>query len=195
MKDVRALTALAAVALFSVSAGCSKKTAAIPAPPAPQQQQATTVAKTPAAQAPKHTATTPQTAASPRYPDAATVKHINELLARIQDVYFDYDKHFLRPDARQGLLDDSKALAEILKQYPDYKLTVEGHCDERGSDEYNLALGDARAKAARQYLGELGVPADQLQVISYGKERPQCSDHEESCWQKNRRAHFVALAN
>ncbi len=195
MKDVRALTALAAVALFSVSAACTKKTATIPAPPAPQQQQATTSVKTPAAEVSKHAAATPQTTAQSRYPDAATVRQINELLARIQDVYFDYDKHFLRQDARQGLLDDSKTLAEILKQYPDYKLTVEGHCDERGSDEYNMALGDARAKAAREYLGELGVPANQLQVISYGKDRPQCSDHEESCWQKNRRAHFVALAN
>ena len=195
MKDVRAIATVVAVAVLSLSAACTKKTAVVPAPPAPQQQQALTQVKTPPAGVTKQAAATPQSTASPRYPDAATVKHINELLARIQDVYFDYDKHFLRQDARQGLLDDSKALAEILKQYPDYKLTVEGHCDERGSDEYNLALGDARAKAAREYLGELGVPANQLQVISYGKERPQCSDHEESCWQKNRRAHFVALPN
>jgi len=195
VKDVRALSAFAAIALFSLSAACTKKVAAVPPPPAPQKQQAETAVKTAPAPVTKQTASAPQATANSRYPDAATVKHINELLARIQDVYFDYDKHFLRPDARQGLLDDSKALAEILKQYPDYKLTVEGHCDERGSDEYNLALGDARAKAAREYLGELGVPTNQLQIISYGKEHPQCSDHEESCWQKNRRAHFVAVAN
>jgi peptidoglycan-associated lipoprotein len=195
VRDVRALTAFAAVALFSLSAACNKKTATIPAPPAPQQQQATTEVKTPPAQVAKAAPAAPHASANSRYPDAATVRHINELLARIQDVYFDYDKHFLRQDARQGLLDDSKALAEILKQYPDYKLTVEGHCDERGSDEYNLALGDARAKAAREYLGDLGIPTNQLQIISYGKEHPQCSDHEESCWQKNRRAHFVAMAN
>ena len=194
MMNVRAFSALAGVALLSLSAACTKKTAAIPAPPAPVKQQETTTVTTPAVTAKKNPAATQQTT-NPRYPDAATVKHINELLARIQDVYFDYDKHFLRSDARQGLLEDSKALAEILKQYPDYKLTVEGHCDERGSDEYNLALGDARAKAARGYLGELGIPANQLQVISYGKDRPQCGEHEESCWQKNRRAHFVALEN
>jgi peptidoglycan-associated lipoprotein len=193
--NVRALSALAVVALLSLTAACNKKTASIPAPPAPVKQQETTTVATPPAPAAKHQVAAQQTAANPRYPDAATVKHINELLARIQDVYFDYDKHFLRPDARQGLLEDSKTLAEILKQYPDYKLTVEGHCDERGSDEYNLALGDARAKAAREYLGEIGIPANQLQVISYGKDRPQCGEHEESCWQKNRRAHFVALEN
>jgi peptidoglycan-associated lipoprotein len=124
-------------------------------------------------------------------PDAATRARIQDLLNRIQDAYFDYDKHTLRPDAQSTLQKDAQALAEIIHQYPDYKLTVEGHCDERGSDEYNLALGDARAKQAKEYLAGLGVAPNQLQVISYGKDRPDCSGHNEDCWQKNRRAHIT----
>ncbi len=89
---------------------------------------------------------------------------------------------------------DSTELRDILKDYPDYKLTIEGHCDERGSAEYNLALGDARAKAAKDYLVQVGIPGDQLSIISYGKERPVCQEHDEACGQKNRRIHIVAMA-
>ena len=89
---------------------------------------------------------------------------------------------------------DAKELGEILRQYPAYKLTVEGYCDERGSAEYNMALGDKRASAAKDYVASLGVPAEQMTVVSFGKEKQLCSEHEESCWQKNRRAHFVAMA-
>ena len=81
---------------------------------------------------------------------------------RIQDVYFDYDKHAIRPDAQKALEADAKTLRDILKQYPNYKLTVEGFCDERGSEEYNLALGDARAKKAKEFLVTLGLPCSQL---------------------------------
>ena len=124
-------------------------------------------------------------------PDAATKARIEDLLKRIQDAYFDYNKHILRSDAQAALQADAKTLADILRQYPDYKLTVEGNCDERGSEEYNLALGDARAKAAREYLVSLGVPANQLLVVSYGKDHPVCTEHDEACWQKNRRAHVT----
>ena len=83
-----------------------------------------------------------------------------------------------------------------MKQYPDFHLTVEGYCDERGSEEYNLALGDARAKQAKEYLAGMGVPADQLKILSLGKDRPICLDHDEACWQKNRRTHITqAQAN
>ena len=109
--------------------------------------------------------------ASARMPDQATKNQIQELLNRIQDAYFDYNKHSLRPDAEQALVADAKTLGEILKDYPDYKLTVQGHCDERGSEEYNLALGDERATQAKDYLPSLGVPGAQLKTISYGKER------------------------
>jgi hypothetical protein len=83
------------------------------------------------------------------------------------------------------------ALKSILQDFPGLVLTVEGHCDERGSAEYNLALGDLRARTARDFLAELGVAERQLEVISYGKERPQCEEPEPSCWQKNRRAHIA----
>jgi peptidoglycan-associated lipoprotein len=124
-------------------------------------------------------------------PDAATRTRIQDLLNRIQDIYFDYDQHTLRPDAQSTLRADASSLREILKQYPAYKLTVEGFCDERGSDAYNLALGDQRAVRAKEFLENLGLPAGQLSVVSFGKEKPVCTDHDESCWQKNRRAHIT----
>jgi peptidoglycan-associated lipoprotein len=124
-------------------------------------------------------------------PDAATRATIQELLNRIQDAYFDYDKHTLRPDAETALKRDAQTLSDLIRQYPDFKLTVEGHCDARGSEEYNLALGDARAKQAKEYLATLGLPENQLQLISYGKDRPVCDEQDEACWQKNRRAHLT----
>lgn len=126
-----------------------------------------------------------------RMPDQATQNRIQELLNRIQDAYFDYNKHTLRPDAQKALEADAKTLAEILKQYPDYKLTVQGYCDERGSEEYNLALGDKRATESKEYLASLGIPAPQLNTISYGKEHQVCSEHDEACWQRNRRTHIT----
>ena len=87
---------------------------------------------------------------------------------------------------------DSTELRDIIVQYPDYHLTIEGHADERGSEEYNLALGDARAKAAKAYLVQVGIPDAQLAVVSYGKDKPVCEEHDEACWQKNRRIHIVA---
>jgi peptidoglycan-associated lipoprotein len=127
-------------------------------------------------------------------PDAATRARIDQLLAKIEDAYFDYDRHTLRPDAIEALKGDSTELRDILKDYPDYKLTIEGHCDERGSAEYNIALGQARADAAKQYLVGVGIPSPQLATVSYGKEKPACEDHDEACWQKNRRIHIVAMA-
>ena len=124
-------------------------------------------------------------------PDAATRQKIQDLLNRIQDAYFDYDKKTLRPDALAALKEDSKALSDIIRQYPDFRLVVEGYCDERGSSEYNLALGEARARQAEEYLVSLGLPANQLKTVSYGKERPVCTEETESCWQKNRRAHIT----
>lgn len=184
----------AAVTLVSFAlGGCAKKVASAPPPPPPP------AVATPSTPAPARTART-QTPAQPsqvaantpsRTPDAATRARIQDLLDRIQDAYFDYDKHTLRPDAETALKTDAQTLAIIIRQYPDYKLTVEGHCDERGSEEYNIALGDARAKQAKEYLATLGLPADQLALVSYGKDKPVCTDHDEACWQKNRRAHIT----
>jgi peptidoglycan-associated lipoprotein len=124
-------------------------------------------------------------------PSAETKARIQELLNRIQDAYFDYNEHNLRSDAQAALRSDAQTLSLILKDYPDYKLTVEGYCDERGSEEYNLALGDARAKRAKSFLTDSGIPDAQVRVISFGKDKPVCSEHDESCWQRNRRAHIT----
>jgi len=110
--------------------------------------------------------------------------------SEVQDAFFDYDKSDIRGDARDVLTQDAAALKRILNDFPNASIVVEGHCDERGSAEYNLGLGDRRASAAKDFLVQLGVPADRLKTISYGKERPQCTESGESCWQKNRRAHF-----
>jgi peptidoglycan-associated lipoprotein len=104
----------------------------------------------------------------------------------MKDAYFDFDKSDIRPDAQQVLTSD----ADFLKQHTDIKFTIEGHCDERGSEEYNLGLGDRRATSARDFLVNLGVSTDRINTISYGKDRQVCTDHDEDCWQKNRRAHF-----
>jgi peptidoglycan-associated lipoprotein len=120
-------------------------------------------------------------------------KSLSERLAtEIQDAYFDYDKSDIREDARAVLSRNSDALKAILADYPGSVILVEGHCDERGSAEYNLGLGDRRASAARDFLTQLGVPAAMLKSVSYGKERPQCTDANEGCYQQNRRAHFSA---
>jgi peptidoglycan-associated lipoprotein len=127
----------------------------------------------------------------PPPPPAPPKKTFSELLTTtVQDAYFDFDKSDIRPDAREALSKDADALKSIFSEYSEGKVTIEGHCDERGSAEYNLALGDRRASAAKEFLVQLGVPADRLTTISYGKERPQCTEHNEECWQKNRRVHF-----
>jgi peptidoglycan-associated lipoprotein len=105
----------------------------------------------------------------------------------VRDAYFDYDKADIRPDARASL----STTADFLKKYPSIKVTIEGHCDERGSTEYNLGLGDRRANAVKQYLVSLGISADRMGTVSFGKEKPFCMEHAEACWQQNRRGHFV----
>jgi peptidoglycan-associated lipoprotein len=124
----------------------------------------------------------------PPPPPVAHVDTIEELFAKnVQDAYFDYDKADIRPDARDAL----SATAQFLRAHPEVKVVLEGHCDERGSTEYNLALGDRRAAAAKQFMISLGLTDDRMQTVSYGKERPFCSASTEECWQQNRRAHFV----
>ena len=130
----------------------------------------------------------------PPPPPTPTTGNIGTLAGRIksdlQDAYFDYDKSDIRGDARDALTRDATALKSILGDFPNATIVVEGHCDERGSAEYNLGLGDRRASAAKDFLVQLGVPGDRLRTISYGKERPVCTESTEDCWQRNRRAHF-----
>ena len=193
------LNIMTASALFVFGAACAKKNIAVNAP-ATQAPVATATAtpsappaRTTTPEAPRQTQPVAQTAAPARYPDAATRARIDELLGRIQDAYFDYDRHTLTDAAVRTLSGDSKELAVILNQYPDYKIRVEGYCDERGSAEYNLALGEARARAAKDYLVTVGVASDQLSTVSYGKEKQICDEHDESCWSKNRRVHIIAM--
>jgi len=113
---------------------------------------------------------------------------INELFEQnVKDAFYDFNKADIREDARQALT----RTAEFLRSYPQVKVTIEGHCDERGSTEYNLGLGERRAQAAKNYLISLGIGAGRLETVSWGKERPFCTEHTEDCWQQNRRAHFV----
>ena len=124
----------------------------------------------------------PPAAPAPKEPS------IDDLWTRdVHDAYFDTDKADIRADARQAL----SGTADFLKAHPSVKVNIEGHCDERGSTEYNLGLGDRRAAAVKQYLVSLGVTADRMTTVSFGKEKPVCMDHGEPCWQQNRRGHFV----
>lgn len=133
-------------------------------------------------------ATVRVTVAAPPAEPAAAPSSLDEMfLKEVQDAYFDLDKADIRSDARSALAKS----ADFLRNYPQVKVVVEGHCDERGSTEYNLALGDRRAAAVKQYLVSLGIGADRISTVSYGKEKPFCNESNESCWQQNRRGHFV----
>jgi peptidoglycan-associated lipoprotein len=197
MNHVQKRTLIAIAAAAVLTAACAKKKVAAAPPPPPPPAAATAPAAS-SRPAPPRAAVATQRPAAPAqaspYPNAQTRARIDQLLAKIEDAYFDYDKASLRPDAMKALQADSTELRDILKDYPDYKLTIEGHCDERGSAEYNVALGDRRAGAAKEYLVQVGIPSTQLDVISYGKEKPVCEDHDEACWQRNRRIHIVAMA-
>ena len=128
------------------------------------------------------------TVAEPPPPPPAVTESLEDLFRKnVRDAFFDYDRSDIRPDARVALAQT----AEFLRTNPSVRVTLEGHCDERGSTEYNIALGDRRAQAARQYLASLGVSADRMEAISFGKEKPFCTESNETCWQQNRRAHFV----
>lgn len=178
-----------------ISAGCSKKVAvAKPAAPVEQPKQAS-------APRPQQQVATAKQAAAPQARQTTTAKpaqmpkseriRLEDSLARLEDALFDYDKATIRPDAMQALQTDVAVVREILTNYPQEKLRIEGHADQRGSDEYNLALGDRRAAVAKDFLVMNGVPSGQLDVISYGKQRPVCTDQNETCYQKNRRAHLT----
>ncbi|NNL78072.1 MAG: peptidoglycan-associated lipoprotein Pal [Desulfobacterales bacterium] len=104
-----------------------------------------------------------------------------------EDIYYDFDKSTLTPAAQDNLL----RKAEWLRENPAATATIEGHCDERGTNEYNLALGDRRAESAKAFLADLGIDAARLTTISYGEERPVCPQQSEECWAKNRRSHFI----
>jgi peptidoglycan-associated lipoprotein len=176
----RQLCAVAVVLAATVYAGCGKK-APPPAPPAP----------------PPAVPATPPPAPAPETPEAQQADEYEriramasdeiERLGLLADIHFDYDEYNLRDSDREVL----NRNAEALKKFDFIKITIEGHCDERGSVEYNLALGERRARAAFEYLASLGVAADRMKTVSYGKEIPLCQDSNEECWARNRRDHFA----
>ncbi|MBF0328107.1 MAG: peptidoglycan-associated lipoprotein Pal [Nitrospirae bacterium] len=112
---------------------------------------------------------------------------MSELQSRLKDVYFDFDRYDIRDDAKPVLKDASAGLVKNRG----IKIIIEGHCDERGTNEYNLGLGDKRANAVKNFLLSLGIPSSKIETVSYGEEKPVCSEAAEECWARNRRAHFV----
>ncbi len=182
------LLAVPVIALSLFLVGCPKRPATTAASaPAP------TGSPTPSAAAPS-TTPSPSMTPSPAAPSTAsptTPPAPSEFRAtdNLKDVFFDFDKYDIRPtDAK--MLDTNAAWLKS----NDNLVLIEGHCDERGTNEYNLALGERRAKAAMNYLVAQGVQASRITIISYGKERPTCTEHSESCWAQNRRAHFLVKA-
>ncbi len=164
------LTGLA-LALIVGAAGCARK--AVQAPPTPPPAPPVEQPPTPA----------PPTPVEPQ-PTPAPPEVTN---ADLKPAFFDFDSYALRDDARKALDTD----AQLLRDHSNLSITIEGHCDERGTAEYNQALGERRAQAARDYLVAAGADASRIQIISYGKERPFDSGHDEQSWAQNRRAHVV----
>ena len=156
--------------LIAALVGCAKKQP--PQPPAPP----------PVVEAPP---TPPPAAPPPPEPSTPTTTPVGS--GDFQPAFFDFDSYSLRDDARTALDKDAK----LLRDNASINVTIEGHCDERGTAEYNQSLGERRAQAARDYLVAAGISTSRLQVVSYGKERPFASGHDEASWQQNRRAHFT----
>ena len=190
--SIKVLSLCGFVILFSAACHKTAPISAKATPPPPPPVKSTpaprrTPAPTPVAQTPRPTP--PARNAGMTRQERET---LNQRLAHLSDALFDYDKASIRPDASTALRGDVDVVKGILQNYPNQKLIVEGSTDERGSAEYNLALGDKRAHAAEQFLISMGIPQQQLTVVSYGKEKPVCSEQSEDCWQRNRRAHITA---
>ncbi len=176
------LAVLLLVALFSFW-GCPKKAEVTSAPEAQAPGEARKEAVAPAA------TPSPETAQQAPAVNPEEMKEKAATAAEaLKPIYFDFDKSFIRDDAK----DVMKANAAWLKAHPKVKIKIEGNCDEKGTKEYNQALGQRRASGAKRYLTEMGVSGSRISIISYGKEKPVCTESTESCWQKNRRDDFAA---
>ena len=175
---------LAALALVVLLPACQKKKVQAPPPEVPPAVQP--------AEPPTEVEPRTQGEVADQTPDplAGDIVAVNEYVTRnglLGDVYFDYDKADLTEEARERLAKNS----EWLRAHPEFQVRIEGHCDERGTNEYTLALGERRAAAAMGYITSLGASAGSLTTLSYGEERPQCTESDEGCWSRNRRAHFL----
>jgi peptidoglycan-associated lipoprotein len=158
------LALLLVIPAMMMTVACQKKTVAVAKEPVPQEKPA------------------------PPPPPAGPSEE-EQAIAAIQqeNIYFEFDKSTLTPVAQETLT----RKAELLRKFPNLAVTIEGHADERGTNEYNLALGDRRAESAKAFLVQLGIEASRMTTISYGEERPVCTEHTEECWAKNRRGVFV----
>ena len=181
-KLVKTGTLVAAAAALALA--CSPKPKPEPAPPAPEATPTPTVVTLEPTPAPA-----PRPTPRPAEEDIRQMS-LDRVSSYLKPAFFDYDKADLRPDARDVLA----ANAAWLRSHSTVAFTIEGHCDERGTAPYNLALGDRRANAAKEYLVSLGIDAGRVKTVSYGKERPFATGHDEDSWAKNRRAHFVVTA-
>jgi peptidoglycan-associated lipoprotein len=173
---------LAIVLVFSFAVSCKKKPKEVPPPPPPQQQEQPVVEKVeaPVVQEPQLTEE-----------EMFLQKSLDQINREkpLGTIHFDYDRALIRDDARPVL----DANAAWMKKFRTVKILIEGHCDERGTEEYNLALGEKRAKSTQDYLLSLGISADRMKIISYGKSQPINPGHDESAWQMNRRAQFLVI--
>src|SRR5271157_5157675 len=153
------------------------------------QKQVTQTPEQPKEVAPAPKAEAPTMAETPAAPaQQAEVRQAErELSTQVEDIHFDFDKSDIRDEAKPIM----KNLSQMLSTNAKMQVVIEGNCDERGTSEYNLALGDRRANSAKSYLISLGIISDRIKTISYGKEKPLCTDSTEECWRKNRRDHFV----
>jgi peptidoglycan-associated lipoprotein len=179
-KDLKAAEAAADEALAKAKKCAeARKKAPEPAPPPPAPAPAP-------APAPEPPPPPPAPAPAPPPPAPAPAPAVEEK-ATLDPIYFDFDKSFIREDAKPAL----QKVADYMKKNKDAKIQVQGNCDERGTSEYNMALGDRRATSAKKYLAGLGVDGKRITTVSFGKEKPICTEHTEECWQKNRRGDFV----
>jgi peptidoglycan-associated lipoprotein len=188
---IRRQSAAAALIILALTIGaCGKKQPPVarPVPPPPTGADPSSRPPTPPEPISEPTTVPPE----PITEDPLSMSDIDKINQNspFQPVFFAYDSAEIDPGGQQVL----DANAQVLKKYTDWVITIEGHADERGTAEYNLALGERRAVAARSYLISLGVPADRLKTVSYGKEFPFDPSHTESAWSKNRRAHFVVTS-
>src|SRR5262245_13873509 len=188
---IRARTLVLAIVvstgLAAATAGCHKNPPpAAPSPPAPPPPAATPPPPAPPPPPPPAAAPAPRPLTEEEVFARKSVDQLNSEKP-LDDVFFELDKSDIRDDGRAAL----QRNADWLKKWSTTQITVEGHADSRGSSEYNLGLGSRRAASVKDYLASLGVPANRVTVISKGKEQPFCNEENESCWQQNRRGHFV----
>ena len=175
--------------VLGIGAACGKKAPAVAPPPPPPPTVATAPPPPPAPPAPPAAAAAPRTLSEDEQFAQKTIAQLNNERP-LADVYFDLDLASIKDESKAALSTN----ATWLKRWTSTRISIEGHCDERGTAEYNLGLGERRANAVKSYLVELGVPGDRIVIVSKGKESPFCTESNESCWKENRRGHFIVTA-